>query len=197
MPDNDEPRILESSYRESPAEEPSFPWEVIAPVVLYTGAAYVAFAAVYDTDLPELVAAAVCALSLTWRLYAWDSAGRAVHITERTQRLAEQRVESRPWIPSPGNPNRTRIGKWSFTDSEWRRLATAMTPGQTLTRDDVQFLERDNGDKLFTNPTRQWRDREIQSELQRLGWIDEGGTVTGNHLEDLTERGIAPPRQSG
>lgn len=191
-----EKRLLESIYRESPADSPSIGWEVIAPVVLYTGAAYVAFAAVYDTVLPELVAAVVCALSLTWRLYRWDSNGRPVSVAEHKWYAEDpDPPPERIMVPSDGHTRRRRlkIGRWSFTRSEWQRLATALGQGH-VTREALEDLERDNGERMFPNPTGRYN--EYVEELQRIGWVDQDKVVLDKTWTDLAEMGIAPPSQS-
>lgn len=190
---DDDKRLLESSYRESPASTPSFGLEVLAPVLLLTGAAYIGVQVVYGTPLARLIAAAACIISLLYRLYVWDGERRPVHITEHRRFREEAQQPSRIRAATAQDHSRLTLGKWTFSEDEWRRLGEALTYGR-VTRDLLAGLDRDNGESMFPNTTGRYD--EYKGELQRLGWVDEDLVVTDVAWRWLRDRGLAPPLES-
>lgn len=191
-----EKKILESIYRESPIGKPSFALEVLAPALLLTAAIYVSVEVVYGGQAARIAAAAVCAIVLLWRLWVWDENGRPVSITEHNwyKETPEATPQIRPaTVDAHVNVQRWRIGKWNFTEAEWQRLGQALAAGR-ITRDLLGSIERDNGEKMFTNITANYSD--YVRELQRIGWIDDSNAVTDVCWQWLRERSLAPPPES-
>lgn len=188
---DDQRRILESSYRESPAGEPSFIMEVLVPTAIFTGAAYVAVSVgMTNPQLAELFAAIVCFLSLLILLYLWHQEGRPVHIVERTQYAPEPQSSRLRPVTVSSDEHRWKVGKFDFSESEWRRFAGALRDGK-LTRRAIEDLQGDDGARMFPNITEQYRN--ILAEFKRLGWVGESNEITDVARFWLGGHGITIP----
>lgn len=180
-------RIMETSYRESPANHPSFFEEALLPTGIFTGATYLAFVAgKAQPEVATIAAAAVCAGVLLWRILQWDEHGRPVSFTEHTRYLDDDAPEPiRPFVTS-SDANRITVGKWTFTEAEWGRIGKVLATGR-VSRASLAALETDEGEPLFTNITNAYPG--IRAEFQRLQWIDEDNETTDVARRWYQERG--------
>lgn len=192
---DEEKRIVETTYSESPIGLPNFMLEVLAPVGIFAVAFY-ALAYVTRRDLALFIGALAAILSLLWRLYQWDAAGRPVSVREhKTYTVAEDEPQAprERWAPVVVRraPNHTewRVSKMlDFSPSEWRRLARALS-GDRLTRRPLESLQLDDGERMFANITVVYP--EIVEEMQRIGWVDEDRNITDVCRQWFHERNIS------
>ena len=192
-----ERRVVESSYRESPASRPSFAVEVLAPTLIFTGAAWALFAVgAADTQLADRAAAVTCIVSLVVLLWLWHTEGRPVHITEHQRYVDEEPRRLRPVVGS-SDAQRLRLGRWTFTETEWKRLGRVLATGK-VTRAALADLQLDDGETMFTSLSERYP--SIVEELQRLGWLTSENETTNVALAWFQDHGIDigtnPPRDA-
>lgn len=182
-----ERRLMESSYRESPADRPSFALEAIVPTLLATGAVYVLASTLSDvTDTPRFWAAVTCLVVGAWRVVRWDTEGRAVNIIEHTKYVPEPESRERPIVASRDR-HVIMVGRWAFTPSELRQIGGVLATGK-VTRAALSDLLADDGDALFANITERYPG--IAREFQRLEWIDDDKATTDIAREWFERHGI-------
>lgn len=188
-------RVVKRSYKESPANQSNFVWEVAFPVAAAAIGAYLIVAAFVSVPAGKGVAGAVMILALLYRLIQWDRYAHGVHsieheyFTEPPEPRREIRFVTHD-NGDDGNGNRWRIGGWYFSESEWARLATALQAG-TVTRDALASVTLDNGNRMFPNITSRYS--EYVSKLRQMGWVDADNVVTDAARVWFEERNLARP----
>lgn len=195
MPVNED-RLVEEHRRESPATQPSIFWEVVYPPLAAALATYLLFALFYGSAVGQGMAGGMMLIVLGWRLWRFDRNGRGVHIVE-TRRYVEPETTRREWAPviqdngEAGNGgNRWRIGNWYWSENEWRRLALALSGGK-VTREALESVTLDNGQRMFPNPT--GRLNEYKRIFRQMGWTDHDDILTPAARAWLAERNLPLP----
>ncbi len=198
MTDRDH-RVIERSYRESPASEPHFGWEVAFPCLFAAAVVglgvYVAYGLV-----PGAIAGGAAGFGmLLYRLVVWDIRGRGTHIVEH-EYYTEPETTRSEWAAvvrdngDDGNGGaRWRIGNWYWSQAEWERLARALADGR-ITRPALESVLLDNGQRMFPNAS--GRLAEYKRQFRRMGWADESDVLTPAARAWMQERGLPPPRDN-
>lgn len=192
----DEDRLLEHSIRESPASEPHIFWEVVFPPLAFAVAMYLLARLRYDPLTARAFAGAAMLVVLGWRLWQFDRHGRGVHVIEH-RRYVEPEETRREWAPvirdngdDGSGRSRWRIGNWYWSAAEWQRLAEALQGG-TVTREALEGVHLDNGQRMFPNPTGRYQ--EYLRTFRRMGWIDTDNVLTPAARAWMAERDLPLP----
>lgn len=192
----DERRLIEHSIRESPASESHFGWEVAFPVIAATLATYALVWALLGHKNGAAAAGVVALIVLFYRLYQWDAYAHGTHIIEHKIYKEDDTEPRRELTPvmvrngDAGNSHVWTIGRWKFSNAEWKRLWDQVLSKGTVTRDSLADVMLDNGTRMFPNYTGRWR--EYQTEFRRLRWVDQDNIVTDDCRAWFAERNLIP-----
>lgn len=190
-------RLIDHSYRESPAHEPHFLQEVAFPPIAAAIATYLVVSAAYGRSAGGAAAGVMMLIVLGWRLWRFDANGRGLHIVEHTSYKEDDSEPRREWAPvvrdngDDGNGgHRWRIGNWYWSQSEWQRLAEALQGG-SITRPALESVYLDNGQRMFPNAS--GRLNEYKRIFRQMGWADESDALTPAARAWMRERGLPLP----